>query len=232
MSKRIYVEHDYDRQYGRFWGHLGDVIRDRNEFLRDPESFDLVCFTGGEDVSPGLYGHQNLGSHNSEDRDKREVAVFELANKYEIPMTGICRGSQFLNVMCGGTMVQHLRANHGGGRHQCYTADGALFEVTSSHHQMNVLSPEGIYLGWSQQAVSLEDCVYDGDLDAQPLVACDERGKPGEIHVTEAFAYPKAHIFAVQHHPEWQDVEVPAAQWTLAMIRHFCFGEAASLAAS
>ncbi|MBD3261379.1 MAG: hypothetical protein GF334_06790 [Candidatus Altiarchaeales archaeon] len=221
MSKKIYVENDYDGLYGRFWESLGELSRDREEFLNHPKQFDLVCFTGGEDVSPELYGHKNLGSHCSSARDKREVTVFEMASKHEIPMTGICRGSQFLNVMCGGTMVQHLRQDHGGYRHGMLAADNRVMEVTSSHHQMSVLAKGGTLLGRAEQLLPLKALVYDGDLEK----ALAESGNlwDGRAMVTEAFAYPKQRIFAVQHHPEWQDIDEEAAQWTLDMIARICW---------
>ena len=122
-------------------------------------------------------------------------------------------------------MVQHLKKSHGGGYHRCHTEDGAQFEVTSSHHQMSILGVDGVYLGWSEKDLCLEDCVYDGDLSKQSLVSCDERGQTGRFHVTEAFAYPDRKVFATQHHPEWQKIEEEAPQWTLAKIREICFGE-------
>lgn len=55
------------------------------------ETPDLVCFTGGEDISPSLYGEKSLvGTHTNLSRDKREVAAW---NAYSgIPKVGICRG--------------------------------------------------------------------------------------------------------------------------------------------
>ncbi len=227
MSKKILIVDDYDGLYGRFWGQLGEVSHDITQFMIEPGQFDLICFTGGEDVSPDLYGHKNLGSGNNYARDKKEVVVFEMAQKHEIPMTGICRGSQFLNVMCGGTMVQHLAKSHGGNRHMCNTTDGQqLFEVTSSHHQMSVLGKDGIFLGSSQKDVDVSDCVYDGDLrELDEGHVCWDNGGRQELYVTEAFAYPSQRVFAVQHHPEWQDVNEEAPQWTLRKIREICFGE-------
>jgi gamma-glutamyl-gamma-aminobutyrate hydrolase PuuD len=229
MSRLIYVENDYDGRYGQFWGELGEVIRDRSVFLARPQDFDLVGFTGGEDVSPELYGHRNLGSHNSERRDAEEQEVYEIASDIlNIPMTGICRGSQFLNVQMGGTMVQNLKQSHGGGQHNMVSSDGETFEVTSSHHQMSVLDEDGILLGRSELSVPWTDCAYDGDFPEGAHGQVDEshlNPLSARIFMTEAFAYPDANIFAVQHHPEWQDINCEAAQWTLNMIRKFCFEE-------
>jgi gamma-glutamyl-gamma-aminobutyrate hydrolase PuuD len=93
MDRLIYVENDYDGRYGKFWSELGEVIRDRDLYMHRPQDFSLVCFTGGEDVSPSLYHHKNLGSHNSERRDAVEQEVYDMASKWKTPMTGICRGS-------------------------------------------------------------------------------------------------------------------------------------------
>lgn len=222
--RRIYVENDYDGNYGRFWGQLGEIERERSEFLADPKSFDLVCFTGGEDVSPELYGHRNIQSGCSARRDEREQQVFDLAKQWKIPMTGICRGSQFLNVQMGGTMVQHLRKGHGGSPHMSHTVDGQQFEVTSSHHQMSVLGNGGILLGWADTELPVDALVYDGD-PREALALYDALLDEDRCLVTEAFAYPGADIFAVQHHPEWQDINEEAPQWTLRMIREYCLGE-------
>ncbi len=229
MSKRILVVSDYDGLYGRFWGQLGEISCDITEFMIEPGLFDLICFTGGEDVSPELYGHKNLASHNNSARDRKEVVIFEMAHKHEIPMTGICRGSQLLNVMCGGTMVQDLRMGHGGGRHLMETRGRQAMQsmqVTSSHHQMSVLGEGGIFFGASREMIPTEACIYDGDLREldEKHVVWDCNGHY-DLCVTEAFAYPHERIFAVQHHPEWQDINEEAPQWTLRKIREICFRE-------
>jgi gamma-glutamyl-gamma-aminobutyrate hydrolase PuuD len=243
MDRLIYVENDYDGRYGKFWGELGFVIRDRDLYLHRPQDFGLVCFTGGEDVSPELYSHKNLGSHNSPRRDADEQNVYDVAAKWKTPMTGICRGSQFLNVQMHGTMVQNINAGHGGSPHNMLTVaaddDVRDMKVTSSHHQMSVLGEGGILLGHSEISVPWDACAYDGEfpagaqclLESQHVeVAVDgltrvEIPTEKRIYMTEAFAYPDANIFAVQHHPEWQDINEVAPQWTLNMIRTHCFEE-------
>jgi len=219
----ILVVNDYDGLYGKFWSHLGgEITTDSAILFTDPSSIKLVCFTGGEDVSPELYGHRNLESGNSKARDEKEVLIFEQAKKHGIPMTGICRGSQFINVMCGGTMVQHLTASHGGGRHQCETIDGKEFQVTSSHHQMSVPGEGGEVLAWAHIRLKPGHCVYDGKL---PEIVMEEDEDGQYVRVTEAIYYPELKAFAVQHHPEWQKIEEDAPQWTLDKIAELCWGQ-------
>lgn len=220
-KKLIYVEDDYDSLYGKFWSNLGQICRNRKDFLAAPEKFDLVCFTGGEDVSPSLYGHKNLASGTSMARDLREKEIFDIAHAHNIPMTGICRGSQFLNVMAGGTMIQHLRRQHGGGWHECETYDGKLFEVTSSHHQMIVPGEGCEVLAWAEHRLALEDLVYGGESFELDHLLDDN----GAVKVTEAIYYPTHKVFGCQFHAEWMDLDSEAAQWQLRMTKELCFGE-------
>lgn len=99
---------------------------------------DLVQYTGGLDVHPSLYGQpvHKKTIHNI-NRDKREMAVFQLARQLALPQAGICRGGQFLNVMCGGKLYQHINNHVNKGTHAVKDIlTGEVFEATSTHHQM------------------------------------------------------------------------------------------------
>src|SRR5438309_1359385 len=79
--------------------------------------------------------------------DMYQSITFHRAKMIGKPMAGICRGSQFLNVMAGGRLCQHLDGH--GSWHDMETSDGRSFEVSSTHHQM-MLPPEGAkVIGWS-----------------------------------------------------------------------------------
>lgn len=100
------------------------------------EDADLAIFTGGEDVSPSLYGHPvHPSTMYSEFRDQREVEAFNILTSRDIPMVGICRGAQFLNVMSGGTMYQDV-TNHTNVHNLIDESTGEVILVTSTHHQM------------------------------------------------------------------------------------------------
>ena len=99
---------------------------------------DLVCFTGGADVSPELYNHpKHQATFVDHPRDKREMLVFEESMAKGKKLVGICRGGQFLNVMNGGEMYQDV-TNHTRGHVMFIQGEGELvsFDVTSTHHQM------------------------------------------------------------------------------------------------
>ena len=134
---------------------------------------DMVLFCGGEDVAPSRYGeanHVNLGEVNLR-RDTWEFALSDEAIRRRLPLLGICRGCQFLNIRFGGTLWQDLPSEKAGakvhrlkGEHEitvksdtCLSklVDGAKStSVNSRHHQavkdlakgfrISAVSPDGV----------------------------------------------------------------------------------------
>src|SRR5918993_2653169 len=72
---------------------------------------DGVCLSGGPDLDPEAYGapdrHVELGP-TEPSLDAFELALARAALERGMPLLGICRGAQALNVACGGTLHQHL----------------------------------------------------------------------------------------------------------------------------
>jgi len=74
------------------------------------DRLDAVVLAGGPDVDPDRYGaapHPRTGEPRP-DRDAAELAVLHRALERGIPVLGVCRGAQVLNVGLGGTLVQHV----------------------------------------------------------------------------------------------------------------------------
>ncbi|MET0763273.1 MAG: gamma-glutamyl-gamma-aminobutyrate hydrolase family protein [Blastococcus sp.] len=73
---------------------------------------DGLVLAGGADVDPARYGEEP-GPHTTAtrpERDASEVAVLQAALDRDLPLLAICRGMQLLNVLSGGTLLQHLPA--------------------------------------------------------------------------------------------------------------------------
>ena len=89
------------------------------------EHLDAVVLSGGADVDPALYGvdaSADLGEVEPE-RDEWESALFRAARARHLPVLAICRGFQLVNVLHGGTLVQHV-ALRGGQGHPQWDVDG------------------------------------------------------------------------------------------------------------
>ncbi len=81
---------------------------------------DAVIFSGGEDVHPKFYGQevQPECGEIDERRDEMELRLFDMAVCMNLPIMGICRGIQLINVAMGGTLIQDVPSRFGGILHQ------------------------------------------------------------------------------------------------------------------
>jgi hypothetical protein len=109
---------------------------------------EIVCFTGGADINPELYGEPALANTGfSIERDQKDLECYIAASKRKSPpcLVGICRGAQFLNVMNGGRLWQHVTDHTR--THIIYDKSyNEQFEVTSTHHQMMIPRDSGLVL--------------------------------------------------------------------------------------
>src|SRR3954464_12148461 len=74
------------------------------------DALEGLVFSGGADLDPGLYGQEPHPETTGvePERDRGEVALLSAALARDLPVLAICRGSQVLNVVLGGDLVQHL----------------------------------------------------------------------------------------------------------------------------
>jgi GMP synthase-like glutamine amidotransferase len=154
---------------------------------------DLVCFTGGADVSPHLYGdkkHQYTGSDYA--RDSFEMRLFDEVRQNGIPMVGICRGGQFLNAMSGGRMYQHVTKHGIHGTHDMIDVEtGEHIPVTSTHHQMFMPSEQAIIVAIATLGGERE--WYDGEVFKRDVSNTDY----------EVVYYEATNSLCFQPHPEF-----------------------------
>jgi putative glutamine amidotransferase len=95
---------------------------------------DGLVLTGGADIDPASYG-QTAHAETVEtvpERDTFEIALVRAAIERDLPVLGICRGMQLINVARGGTLLQHLPEHFGHGEHlrAVGSFDGADHEVS------------------------------------------------------------------------------------------------------
>ncbi|MDG9720570.1 gamma-glutamyl-gamma-aminobutyrate hydrolase family protein [Streptomyces sp. DH24] len=119
---------------------------------------DAVVIAGGPDVDPGRYGAERdpRTGPAAPERDAWELALIDAALAAGVPLLGICRGMQLLNVALGGTLVQHLDGHAevlgAFGRHVVSPVPGTLYAglvpeampVPTYHHQAVERLGEGL----------------------------------------------------------------------------------------
>ena len=75
------------------------------------DQINALVVSGGDDIHPSLYGEDEAPkAHYDPERDALEQAHIEWALQHRLPMLGICRGTQLINVSQGGSLFQDIRA--------------------------------------------------------------------------------------------------------------------------
>lgn len=169
---------------------------------------DLICFTGGSDVSPSLYGEdRHPRTFVNRDRDIREKALFDEFLEASVPMVGICRGGQFLNVMNGGKMYQHVE-NHVRDHMILDLATGGRLKATSTHHQMMRPSIASIIIA------TAEENGYKESMEN----TCVVRTYEGPDY--EVILYPHTQCLCFQPHPEFRG-EITLQEYFFSLINRY-----------
>lgn len=133
------------------------AVEDPSEVL---DLIDGLVLAGGADIDPGSYGEQAHPetADTAPERDVFEIALTRAAIERDLPVLGICRGMQLINVARGGTLLQHLPERFGhhehrrvvgsfdGADHDVLLSEGSLAaraagevgHATKSHHHQGV----------------------------------------------------------------------------------------------
>lgn len=200
-------------------GESLEILKSKN--LDALARFDAIVFSGGPDVEPSRFGlklsQEELAKFNVKNsifaRDEIEIALARKSIEVGLPVLGICRGLQLVNVAMGGTLILDIEQQTNAGNHRgknsedsnyhfvSLDADSKLFkmieqtrgEVSTRHHQSAEKVGEGL------RVVSYSD---DGIIEA--LESIDERP-----------------IFLVQWHPERMWIEQRDNAFSKNLLKEF-----------
>jgi putative glutamine amidotransferase len=165
---------------------------------------DGLVITGGQDVDPHMWGGDpacTIGPVDA-DRDAYEMRLIEQALQHHVPLLGVCRGMQLINVVLGGSLIGDLPRepiDHtspgqatAGGAHEVETKPGSIANrlfgdrlmVNSLHHQ--------------------------GVEEAGRGVTISGRAPEGTAEILEA---DDGRVLGVQWHPEWLPTPDGSFRW-------------------
>ena len=164
---------------------------DVNDIENIVDKIDGLILSGGQDIDPLLYSEENYINYSKEvikfgesfkrpiyykpdtKRDKTEIELYKISKQKEIPILGICRGLQLINVAEGGNLYQEIPDNflkshfiHANGNLRYHpiniSQDSYIFHclkvkryyVSSAHHQaINIIGDSLFKSGWSDDGI-------------------------------------------------------------------------------
>ena len=202
-----------DINYQKYLEHLPDsevvVLTKRN--MEEFENCHGLVLTGGPDVAPELYGDwPDETVHIDSERDGVEYRLIDIALKKEMPILGICRGLQILNVYFGGTLIMDLekfyKRNH-----------RPISDDEDSYHKVKLVGGSELKNFIKQE---------DGTVNSSHHQAADRIGSGlkvtgrAEDGTVEALENNESHgIVAVQWHPERIDFDDPFSRGVLDLFK-------------
>jgi putative glutamine amidotransferase len=174
------------------------------------ERLDGLVLSGGVDVASSRYGQAPHPKAETPDlqRDRYELELLGRALEHDLPVLGICRGCQIINVHCGGTLHQYLPAHFDKNQTLDYRLHDVVFTPGSAAHRVfgdrtpvNSLHHQGLdRLG--------EGVVGVGIVDGGP-----------DDGLIEAIEVTNRRVLGVQWHPELLGGSDPAIEWLIDVCR-------------
>ncbi len=160
---------------------------------------DGLLLPGGEDIDPSFYDearHAQLGPTDKE-RDRTELSLTRWALEEGMPILGVCRGVQILNVACGGSLYQDLLSQRPDfGKHDYFPPKFERFRIS---HQVEIASASLLAhsLGERHEVNSMHHQGVNRVGHGLAVAACADDGLP------EALEAPGlSFVVGVQWHPE------------------------------
>ena len=171
------------------------TVEEAKEFL---ERVDGLLLSGGADVDPAHYGEEPeraLGSVDP-DRDLAELLYIEAAKQSGMPMLGICRGSQILNVAFGGSLYQDIGSAVRGSIKHGQSQPGKF-----PSHSITIDKSSRLYQLIGQEQVKVNSFHHQAVKDIAPGFKVTATAPDGVVEGYEGF--PQYNVLAIQFHPEY-----------------------------
>ncbi len=166
------------------------------------DTVDGLIVSGGADIDPEFYGHDNVASMRPDPAaDTSDLAFVAAARRTGRPVLAICRGAQILNVALGGTLHQHIWADDGDHRPRADTGDALVDsdEFLARRHAVDLAEGSrvaGIFGSTRIDTNSLHHQSIDRVGSGLVVTGTTADG------VVEVVEHPDEPLLGVQWHPE------------------------------
>jgi putative glutamine amidotransferase len=167
---------------------------------------DGLLLPGGWDVDPSFYGEPRdvRVEETDPELDATELAMFRQAREREIPVLGICRGQQVINVAMGGTLVQHIEDHEVRAHGRKHLA-----------HAIEVEPSSELARATEAQKIRVNSLHHQAIGKLAPGLHLTARGHDGTVEGIES---DDRLVVALQCHPEELTSEFP---WARALFKRF-----------
>lgn len=172
------------------------------------DGLDALLLSGGEDLDPSWYGtaaSPDLGEVDRE-RDLFELALFAAARQRGMPILGICRGIQLVNVALGGTLWQHLP-----GERPSAVDHDRRDARTARTHGVSVEAGSRVAAVLGCSTLDVNSFHHQGIRDLAPALHASAWATDGLVEAVEGVA-GDPWLLAVQWHPEEMSGDVGAPE--------------------
>ncbi len=162
---------------------------------------DGLVLTGGADIEPSRYGHDNIDSNVEIERDEVEFVMYETALGDGIPVLGICRGFQLINVHHGGTLHQSV-------------PEHARYDIPpgQASHDVEIVADSELH-GLFGDTHFVNSLHHQTAADVGEGLRVTARAHDG---VVEGLETPDGSVVAVQWHPEMMTLDDPTFGWIVS----------------
>lgn len=207
----------------------GEAVPLLPEIVGAPEalldSLDGLLLSGGKDIDPALFGQQlqeGLEVEVDVPRDALEIPLARLALERDLPVLGICRGVQVLNVAGGGTLYQDIvlagapRGSHNQRQASPQPPDDAAVHdvrITPGSHLAEILGGERLGVNTFHHQTIDEPATH-----FSVVARSVEPDGPGLIEAVEVRG--RAFVLGVQWHPERMWRRLPACARLFSALVH------------
>lgn len=161
------------------------------------KTLDGFIVTGGRDINPKLYGERIMTKYSkfNDDRDDFEKSLIEYCLKEDLPLLGICRGFQLMNVTLGGSLYQDLEKSD----FPPHVLNN--LERNQASHEIEILKDSFLAKLTGEGKVGVNSYHHQGIKDLAGDLSTQAKSEEGLVEA--AIVEGKKFALGLQWHPEY-----------------------------